>query len=82
MTNSFVKEIEVSGNTRTFNFLGVYTTKGTRYYISVIDANSKPYLFHMDYQNNRWVIIDAPKVSKWIHDLGNELEKAIKENGE
>jgi hypothetical protein len=82
MSNSFVKEIEVSGNVRTFSFLGVYTTKGIRYYITVIDANSKPYLFHMDYQYNRWMIIDAPKVPQWIHDLGNELEKAIKEHGE
>lgn len=66
---SFIKGINVNGNLLDFSFIGVWTGKGMRYYVSVVDAQPKAYLFHMEFRNGQWKIIDAPKVPQWIHDV-------------
>ena len=76
---NFIKGIEVNGKVVGFSFTSVCTANGMRYYVSVLDRNFKPYLFHMEFRNGQWVIIDAPKVPQWIHDVRDQLCEAIRQ---
>jgi len=42
-----------------------------------MDEQTKPYLFHMEFRNNTWIIIGAPEVPHWIHELEEKLGRAI-----
>lgn len=45
-----------------FLFHKINTHKTNRYHISTIDQDNRDYSFDMEYNSNRWKIIDAPKV--------------------
>jgi hypothetical protein len=76
---NITRTIIVDGQPRAVQFTLLHTTAGTRYYISICDGNANRFLFQMEVENNRWRIIDAPKVPAWIHQLKDELGHAITE---
>lgn len=78
MENS-VRTIVVDGVQLTVEFTPLLTAAGIRYYVSISNAGANRFLFQMESQNNRWRIIDAPKVPAWIHELKDDLGHAITE---
>lgn len=77
--DSFIKTITLQGKSIDFSFFRILAAGGIRYYVAVVNKDSRPYLFHMEQRNNKWEIIDAPKVPAWIHSMEAELGNAIRE---
>lgn len=77
---NFIRQISIDNKTLDFKFLRIYTSNGYKYYITVEDSQANPYLFHMELKQDRWKIVDAPKVPEWIHLVESQLEAAILED--
>ena len=60
-----------------FSFKRLQTPNGLRYHISVNDTNGDVISFNMKEQQDRWKIIDAPKVPDWIMELEKRLASQI-----
>ena len=74
--HGFCKCLAVKTASIEFHFNPLYSTAGIRFYVSVMD-DYLSYLFTMEEKQGEWRIIDAPKVPTWIHDMEEELSKAI-----
>jgi hypothetical protein len=61
-----------------FFFHKINMHKTNRYHISTIDQDNRDYSFDMEYNSNRWKIINAPKVPEWIMAIEKRLEEIIK----
>ena len=77
MKPGFKRKHKTESSTLELKLIRVFTTSDIRYYVSMTGHAQKPYLFHMENKNGRWIIIDAPKLPQWIHSLQNDLEEYI-----
>lgn len=67
-----------------FFFHKINMPRANRYHISTRDKEGSYCSFDMEYNSNRWKIIDAPKVPEWVIAVERRLEEIIKarENAE
>jgi hypothetical protein len=79
---SFTRQVKTEEGKLEFTFLRVFTTNGVRYYVTVTDNHHKPFLFHMEEQNEEWKIVDDQNIPEWILRVEDQLCGAIIESGE
>ena len=78
---TFTKRILVEGGfTLAFFFTKIYSMRGVRFHICVIDIEDRAHNFNMELKNLEWKIIDAPKVADWIINVEPSFQQAVLEN--
>jgi hypothetical protein len=75
---TFVQQIFVNNIRLDFFFKKIFTSNGSRFYVSVLDLQKKPHHFEMAKRTETaWKIIDAPRVPSWIHEVEETLSNGI-----
>lgn len=74
----FIKSIEVGNGFVNFYFDRIYTIEGVRYFVSVIDRETrKLFMFQMRENEGKWSIINFLNYPYWIVKLESELSNVI-----
>ena len=78
---TFSKRVLIDeGFTPSFYFTKIYTIKGVRFHVSVIDLLDRAHNFNMVLKNLEWKIINGPEVPCWIMNVEQQLEEVILEH--
>ena len=78
MIPHFTKRIEVEKGYVSFYFNRIYTVEGVRYYVSVIDPNTKRVvMFQMHEKEGKWSILHFLDYPFWIVQLEAQLSEII-----
>lgn len=76
---TFSQLIPVGKEKLFFTFSPLQAGGDLRFYVRVVDARGNTLLFHMERKEERWTIIDAPRVPQWIHAVELALHQAIEQ---
>jgi hypothetical protein len=73
----FKKRLQTDFGSPLFHFNRLFTPRGVKYHVAVLDEEQHHVFFNMEVDKGHWRIIEAPKVPDWIKQLESELSQAI-----
>ena len=77
---TFTKRVLIEpGFNPAFFFTKIYTIKGVRFHVSVIDMDNLNYNFNIELRSLEWKIINAPELPDWIINIEEQLQEIILE---
>ena len=65
----------------TFYFNFCTTNESAYYIVSVVDRESKTYIFHMKEHTGKWVLTNPEKCPRWIVEMEHQLSDIILQHG-
>ena len=75
---SFIRTIKISNQFNPeFWFEQIQMQRNIGYFVTVKDQEGKEYAFNMKLKDEKWKIVNAPKVPEWIITVEDRLEQAI-----
>jgi hypothetical protein len=73
----FKKRLQTDFGSTLFHFNRLFTPKGIKYHVAVLDEEQRHIFFNMEVDKGHWHIVNAPKIPDWLLQLENELSQAI-----
>jgi hypothetical protein len=74
----FTQRIRTEFGKPEFFFNRIFTARGVKYHVSVLDESHTLRYFNLEVKGGKWYIIDSALVPAWIIALESELSETIK----